>query len=206
MTLPQPSHRLRAARAGALRCAAIYSILIGVDAIGEFPYHLRDGEMLPTERVRWRLVAQTDDDDEATRIMDTVARRIRQEPPRAIDWDALPARSRSQSAVHFQQEQDLTLDERASAGRANAPRLLFVFADVAPSVLLRILVLAVIPTVTYEFARPIEPKAILLEVGQVARLAVFPVSVVPRLTGDPLPIGIRLLVRLRLLMSSEPRA
>ena len=56
----------------------MHSILIGVDAIGEFPYHLRDSETLPTEGVRWRLVAQTDDDDEAIWIMDAVARRCRE--------------------------------------------------------------------------------------------------------------------------------
>ncbi len=53
----------------------MYSILIGVDARGEFPWHLRGGEALPSGNVRWRLVAQTDDEGQAVRIMELVGRR-----------------------------------------------------------------------------------------------------------------------------------
>jgi hypothetical protein len=55
----------------------MHSILIGTDHLGEFPWHLRDGERLPTDGVRWRLVAQTDDDEEAAQVMDLVSRACR---------------------------------------------------------------------------------------------------------------------------------
>jgi hypothetical protein len=56
-----------------LRYAAMHSILIGTDHLGEFPCHLRDGEKLPTDGVSWRLVVQTDDDEEAAKVMALVA-------------------------------------------------------------------------------------------------------------------------------------
>jgi hypothetical protein len=61
-----------------LSFASTHSVLIGVDATGEFPWHLREGEALPSGSVRWRLVAQTDHEEEAVRIMDVVARRCRE--------------------------------------------------------------------------------------------------------------------------------
>ena len=53
------------------------SIFIGSDRVGESAWHLRHDEALPTGDVRWRLVAQTDDEEEAVWMMDVVARRCR---------------------------------------------------------------------------------------------------------------------------------
>ena len=39
---------------------------------------MREGEALPTGDVRWRLVAETDDEEEATRIMAVAGRRCRE--------------------------------------------------------------------------------------------------------------------------------
>jgi len=55
----------------------LHHIFIGIDEVGEFPWHVREGEELPTEGMRWRLVAQTDDDEEAVEIMALVSRRCR---------------------------------------------------------------------------------------------------------------------------------
>ena len=54
-------------------------ILIGTDLVGEFPWHVRDEEALPTGDVRWRLVGETEDDAEAVRLMGEAGRRCREE-------------------------------------------------------------------------------------------------------------------------------
>ncbi len=52
----------------------MHSILIARDEVGEFPWHVREGEALPTGGVRWRLVAETDDDEKAAEVMALVSR------------------------------------------------------------------------------------------------------------------------------------
>jgi hypothetical protein len=67
----------------------MHRIFVGVDEVGEFPWHLGDGEELPSGDVRWRFVARTDDDAEAARIMGLVSRRCFRSKAAASDSEAI---------------------------------------------------------------------------------------------------------------------
>jgi len=77
VTLGKPSQHTAGALAGGPSLCDMETIFIGIDKVGEFAYHLRDGEELPAGNVRWRFVAETDDFAEAVGIMALTSRRIR---------------------------------------------------------------------------------------------------------------------------------
>jgi len=51
----------------------MHKVFIGSDESGEFPWLAHGDEPLPAGKVRWRLVAQTDDEEEAARVMTLVS-------------------------------------------------------------------------------------------------------------------------------------
>lgn len=57
-----------------------FTVLVRVDAAGSCPVLVRSGEeLLAREGVRWSLYGQTDDQDEAMRLMEA-ARQVRLRP------------------------------------------------------------------------------------------------------------------------------
>jgi hypothetical protein len=57
------------------------TILLATDESGPVPLLLREGDALPRAPFRWRLVAETDDEGLAERLMALLARRCLSEPP-----------------------------------------------------------------------------------------------------------------------------
>ena len=70
MTPEEPSHPQRNTRQPADTLARVLTIVIGTDE-----------DALPGGEMRWRLVAQTDDEDVATGVMELLIRRCFSEPP-----------------------------------------------------------------------------------------------------------------------------
>ncbi len=60
------------------------SIVIGTDEFGSKPFLLRDGDPAPAGRMRWRLVAQTDDETIAGEVMQLLYRRCFEDRPPAV--------------------------------------------------------------------------------------------------------------------------
>jgi hypothetical protein len=56
----------------------MWTILIATDAAGSFPWVKRDDEPLPTDGLRWQLVAETDDPDIGAQLLALTARRCRE--------------------------------------------------------------------------------------------------------------------------------
>jgi len=67
-----------------LNCAPMLTIVIGTDVIGSKPRLLRDEDALPGGEMRWRLVAQTDDESVAAGVMELLIRRCYSEPPSLV--------------------------------------------------------------------------------------------------------------------------
>lgn len=61
--------------------AIMFKIVIGSDERGSIPLLLRDEDALPGDALRWRLIARTDDEGIARRLMEMMARRCFSEPP-----------------------------------------------------------------------------------------------------------------------------
>ena len=63
------------------RLAIMFKIVIGSDESGSIPLLLRDEDALSGDALRWRLIARTDDEGIAKRLMEVMARRCFSEPP-----------------------------------------------------------------------------------------------------------------------------
>ena len=59
----------------------MFTVVIGTDETGSFPLLLREEDARPGGAFRWRVVAQTDDEAEAERLMELMVRRCFSEPP-----------------------------------------------------------------------------------------------------------------------------
>jgi hypothetical protein len=66
-----------------------YAVVVGIDAVGEFPMLLHDDDIPPAGHLRFRWIGQTSDRSEAVRMVEREERRIREAPRRPVDWTAL---------------------------------------------------------------------------------------------------------------------
>jgi hypothetical protein len=63
----------------------MFTIVVGTNGPAEIPLLLREDEVAPAGAFRFRVVAQTDDQAEANRILDLLNRRCEGPPERGPD-------------------------------------------------------------------------------------------------------------------------
>jgi len=81
VTPREVTHRGPAWRRHGTTLAPMLTIVIARGDFGEDPLLLREGDGVPGGETRWRLVAQTDDEEIAAGVMELMVRRCCSEPP-----------------------------------------------------------------------------------------------------------------------------